>query len=284
MLTQNSLRFATLLMIATSLTLAGCGEKKGPVDPNALSGTLQLAGSSTVAPLAIEIGKRFEKKNPGVRVEVQTGGSSRGIADARTGKVDCGMSSRGLKDSEKEGVQSFTVAMDGVCFLTHSSNPVRELSREQLLGIYTGKITNWNQVGGNDAEITCINRADGRSELELVTKFFGIKPVDVTADLIAGENQQGIKMVASDKNAITYMSVGASEYEAKNGSPLTLLPLDGIAASVENVRNGTFPLSRPLIYITGLELSPLAQAFIDYSLSSDVHDLVEEFSYVPVAR
>ena len=91
-------------------------------------------------------------------------------------------------------------------------------------------------------------------------------------------------MVASDKNAITYMSVGASEYEAKNGTSIKLLPLDGIAASVETVRNGTFPLSRPLIYVTGAELSSLAQAFVDYSLSADVHDLVEEFSYVPVAR
>ena len=272
------LNFRTGLILAaitSTLFLAGCGEKRE---------TIQLAGSSTVAPLAIEIGKRFEAKNPNVRVEVQTGGSSRGIADARTGKVDCGMSSRGLKDSEKDGVQSFTIAMDGVCFIIHSENPVKTLTRDQLLGIYTGKITNWQQVGGDDAEITCINRAAGRSELELVTKFFGIEAGDIQADTVAGENQQGIKMVANDKNAITYMSVGASEYEAQNGTSIQLLPLDGVAASVETVRNGTFPLSRPLIYITALELNPLTQAFVDYSLSADVHDLVEEFSYVPVAR
>ena len=274
----------TLSAVVLSLALSGCGDEKAPNAEGGLSGTIQLAGSSTLAPLAIEIGKRFEKMHPGVRVEVQTGGSSRGIADARTGSVDCGMSSRNLKDSEKEGVKSWTVAMDGVCFLTHSSNPVSELTRDQLLGIYTGKITNWKEVGGNDSEITCINRADGRSELELVTKFFGIKPVDIDADLIAGENQQGIKMVASDENAITYMSVGASEYEANNGVSIRLLPLDAIAASVANVTNGTYPLSRPLLYITKSETTELVQAFIDYSMSKDVHDLVEEFSYVPVTH
>ena len=124
--------------------------------------------------------------------------------------------------------------MDGVCFLVHASNPVGELTREQLLGIYTGTITNWQQVGGRDVEITCINRADGRSELELVTKFLGIRPIDIVADLIAGENQQGIKMVATDENAITYMSVGASEYEVDQGLSIRMLPLDGVVASVAN--------------------------------------------------
>ena len=275
-----------LLALSTTLFLTGCGEEKGPaLNPDGspgLSGTVQLAGSSTLAPLAIEIGKRFEKAHPGVRVEVQTGGSSRGIADARKGAVNIGMSSRDMKDSEKAGLKQWTVAMDGVCFIIHKSNPVSELTSEQLLGIYKGEIKNWSEVGGNDAAIVCINRTAGRSELELVTKFFGITPADIKADLVAGENQQGIKIVATDKNAITYMSVGASEYEANAGTEIALLPLSGIEASVANVMNGTYPLSRPLLYITQTEITPLVQAFIDLSQSKDVHDLVEEFSYVPV--
>ncbi len=279
-----------LAMMLTSLTLlsassAGCGQ--GQANPAAanddrLSGSIQLAGSSTIAPLAIELAKRFEGLYPQARVDVQTGGSSRGIADARKGAVDLGMSSRALKDSEKEGLEQWEIAFDGVCFLVHRDNPVRELTREQLKGIYCGEITHWNQVGGNDAEIICINRADGRSELELVTKLWGIKPMDIEADLIAGENQQGIKMVATDPNAITYMSVGASEFEANAGTPIALLPLDGIAASVENVANGSFPLSRPLIFVTKPAVSKLAETFISFARSKDVHDLVEEFSYVPI--
>jgi phosphate transport system substrate-binding protein len=271
------------LLLATAL-LSGCtGGSAADGDGNQRQ-TIRLAGSSTLAPLAIEIGKRFEERNPGVRIEVQTGGSSRGIADARTGAVECGMSSRDLKDSEKEGVRAWTVAMDGVCFLVHAANPVRELSEEQLRGIYTGRITRWSEVGGRDAEIICINRADGRSELELVTKHFGIDPREIDADLIAGENQQGIKMVASDENAITYMSVGASEDEARNGTPIHRLPLRGVEASVATVAGGTYPLSRPLIYVTSDEVAELVSRFIEYSRSAEVDDLVKAFSYVPLPR
>ncbi len=285
---MRSLSLITCSLIAAlALALSGCGEEKSGLKTSGdsgsgFSGTLRLAGSSTLAPLAVEIGKRFEKAHPEVRVEVQTGGSSRGIADARKGSVEVGMSSRDMKESEKDGLKQWVVAMDGVCFLVHKSNPVKELTREQLVGIYMGKIKSWSEVGGHDAEIVCINRADGRSELELVTSFFGIKPVDIHADLVAGENQQGIKMVATDKNAITYMSVGASEYEANAGTEIALLPLDGIASSVANVTNGTYPLSRPLLYITVSEPTKMTQAFIDFSQSKDVHDLVEEFSYVPI--
>ena len=156
------------------------------------SGTrIQLSGSSTVGPLIDEIGKRYEKENPGVRVEVQTGGSSRGIADAANGLADIGMSSRALKESEKKGRQSWPIAMDGVCFIVHQSNSVGELSKSQLLSIIRGETKNWQDVGGQDQPIVFINRAAGRSELELVTKFFDVEPEELAADLIAGENQLG---------------------------------------------------------------------------------------------
>jgi len=272
---------------AVVVMMSGCGDPDGPPpgaadDASILTGKLVLTGSSTVAPLASQIGKRFEKRHPGVRIDVQTGGSSRGISDALTGLADIGMSSRGLKDSEKDGRLQHNVAFDGVAFVVHASNPVGTLSDQQLLDIYTGKIDNWQVLGGQDAAITVINRADGRSELELVTDYFAVESKDIIADVIAGENQQCVKLVAGDPNAIAYLSVGAAEFENQRGTPLRLLPLRGIDATTATVSDGTFPLSRPLIFVTKPQVSPLAQAYIDFAQSGAVHDLVKELSFVPI--
>ncbi len=110
---------------------------------------LVLTGSSTVAPLALEIGKRFEQRNPGVRVDVQTGGSTRGVNDARTGLADIGMASRALKSDEGD-LTSYRIAMDGIGIILHRDNPVHELSDGQIRAIYTGKITNWKSLCGTD--------------------------------------------------------------------------------------------------------------------------------------
>ena len=107
---------------------------------------LTLTGSSTVAPLALDLGKRFEKLNPGIRVDVQAGGSSRGLADARAGLADMGMVSRALKPEESD-LSSYVLALDGITIILHKSNPVKALSNEQIVAIYTGQISNWKTVG-----------------------------------------------------------------------------------------------------------------------------------------
>lgn len=264
-----------LLLLALPVFFASCRESDETV-------RLEATGSSTLAPLLSEIAKRYEASHPGVRIDIQTGGSSRGIADAASGIADLGMSSRALKQSEQEGRITHTVAMDGVALLVHSNNPVSELSDEQIIGIFKGEITNWNEVGGNDAPINCVNRANGRSELELFQMFFGLEAEQFQPDMISGENQHGIKTVAGDESAIIYMSIGASEYEAARGVPIKLLPLRGVEATVEKVASGEFPLSRPLILITAPEPSEPVREFLDYALSSEVHDLVRQQSYVPV--
>jgi phosphate transport system substrate-binding protein len=151
-----------------------------------------------------------------------------------------------------------------------------------LRAIYTGRIRNWKDVGGKDAPITVINRADGRSELELFGAYFGVRPEQIRADLIVGDNQQGIKTLAGNPDAIVYMSVGASEYDAARGVPIKLLPLDGVPASAETVAAGRFPMSRPLLLITSTDPSPAAQAFIAYAQSPAVHDLIRAQSFVPL--
>ncbi len=240
---------------------------------------LVLTGSSTVAPLVLEIGKRFEEKNPGIRVDVQSGGSSRGVADARSGKADIGMASRALVASEKD-LFAHTIALDGIALIVHSSNPVKTLTTEQVKSVYTGKVTNWKQLGGNDKAITVVNKAEGRSTLDLFLSHFKLQNSEIKASVVIGDNQQGIKTVAGNPNAIGYVSIGTAEYEESNSTPIRLLPMEGIAAKVEQVQSGSFPLSRPLNLITRTPPQGLAKRFIDFAQSAAVHDIIKDQYFV----
>lgn len=244
---------------------------------------LVLTGSSTIAPLALEIGKRFEKLNPGVRVDVQSGGSSRGIADARSGVADVGMASRALK-SEESDLLGHRIAMDGVGIILNQRNPLKSLTDEQVKAIYTGKIVNWKELGGENRKITVVNKAEGRSTLELFLHYFKLKNPDIRAHVVIGDNQQGIKTVAGNPGAIGYVSIGAAEYEEAHNTPIRLLPMDRIAATTENVRNGSFPLSRPLNLVTKGTPTGLVKRFIEFSQSKVINDLVDEQYFVPLAH
>ncbi|MEN8177593.1 MAG: phosphate ABC transporter substrate-binding protein [Pseudomonadota bacterium] len=242
---------------------------------------LVLTGSSTVAPLALEIGKRFERHHPGVRIDVQSGGSSRGVADTRAGLAGIGMVSRALKP-EEDDLTAHTIAMDGIGIILHRDNPVNSLSDEQIKAIYTGRVRNWRKLGGPDRTITVVHKAEGRSTLELFLHHFDLKNRQIKAQVIIGDNQQGIKTVAGNPDAIGYVSIGTAEYESTQGAPIRLLPMDGVAATVANLRNGRFPLSRPLNLVTrdGIT-SELAKRFIDFARSETIHDLLAAQFFVP---
>ncbi len=250
---------------------------------NQESKKLTLTGSSTVAPLVSEIAKKFEAENPEVRIDVQTGGSSRGLADAAQGLADIGMISRALKEAETDKFKSFAIAKDGIGIILESSNSVQSLSDRQIVDIYTGKINNWQEVGGTDAPITVVNKAEGRSTLELFLKYFELENSPIQADVIIGDNQQGIKTVAGNKNAIGYVSIGAAERDISAGVPLQLLSVGGIEASTKTVQNGSFPLSRPLTLVTKETPSGLTKEFIEFAQSEKVHDLVEAQNFVPIS-
>lgn len=252
----------------------------GLTGANASSQRLVLTGSSTVAPLAGEIARRFEIINPEVRIDVQTGGSARGIQDVRNGIADVGMVSRALKPDEND-LHAFTIALDGISIVLHANNPVIALTKQQIADIYTGKITNWKAVGGANARITVVNKAEGRSTLELFLHYFQLKNSEIKPHIVIGDNPQGIKTVTGNPHAIGYVSIGAAEYEAKRGAPIRLLALDGVEASVASVRNGDFPLSRPLNLVTSREPQGLVQSFIEFARTPQVHDLVEAHYFVP---
>ncbi len=240
---------------------------------------LTLTGSSTVAPLALEMAKRYEKNHPDARINVQTGGSSRGINDARVGLSDIGMVSRGLKDSEKD-LTPHVIALDGIGIIVHSSNTVTQLTRDQIVDIYTGNIKNWRLVGGDDVEITVVNKAEGRSTLELFLHFFKLKNSQIKPQVVIGDNQQGIKTVSGNPGAIGYVSIGTAEFEHNRGTAIKLLPMDGEQASVVGVASGDYPLSRPLNLVTKGELNGVTADFIKFVQSDAVSDLIENQFFV----
>ena len=270
-MTQNRRRFLAGLAAGATLPLHGLAADR-----------LVLTGSSTIAPLALEIAKRFEQRRPGVRVDVQSGGSSRGVADARKGLAQIGMVSRALNPNESDLV-AHTIAKDGVAVILHKSNTVKSLSDAQVKAIYTGQITDWQALGGPKGTITVVNKAEGRSTLELFLHHYGLKPGDIHAQVVIGENQQGIKTVAGNPLAIGYVSIGTAESEAALGTPIRPLAMNGVEASTAAVRDGRFPLSRPLNLVTFGPVSPLAREFIAFAQSSAVHDLVKDAFFVPLA-
>ncbi len=271
---RHSLLLVTGLLIA--VWTAGFSQSS-----EAEKGKLVITGSSTMAPLLLEIGKRFEATHPDTRIDVQTGGSSRGIADTINGLADIGMASRTLKAQEKH-LHGSVVARDGIGIILHTSNPIQELTNTQVKSIYIGEITNWQHVGGPYAPITVVNKAQGRSTLELFLEYFQLSNRDIHAHVVIGDNEQGIKTVVGNPNAIGYVSIGTAQYDASHGLPIRLLPLHQVPASLETVRTGDFPLSRPLTLVTKSQPTGLIKTFIEFAQSPQVHDLIFKQYFVPL--
>ncbi|WP_198019587.1 phosphate ABC transporter substrate-binding protein [Pseudogulbenkiania sp. MAI-1] len=272
------------LSIAVFLCIGAAGAETGPTPmstaPAALSGRLLLTGSSTMAPLMMDIGKRFQSLHHGVQVEVQTGGSGRGISDAREGKADIGMASRALSDKEAD-LYGVPIARDGICLIVHRDNLVRSLSNRQIVGIFTGRITRWDKLGGRNQPITVLNPKPSYSSAELFSQYFNLKYEDIKASRQTGDNAVRIAEIANDPNGISYTSVGEAERKMQAGVPIRLLALDGVPATSKNIRNGNFPISRPLTLVTKTTPSGLTRTFIEFALSPQVTDLVQANDFVP---
>lgn len=276
---------ATAILTATAVFAAGFSMTTAPPADTSggRSGKLIVTGSSTIAPLALEIAKRFESLHPGTRIDIQTGGSGRGISDTRAGLCDIGLVSRALKPGEND-LHPHTIAHDGIGLIVHRDNPVASLTAAQVTAIYTGHITRWNDLTTRDAPITVVHKAGGRSTLELFLKHHRLNNTAVRPHVVIGDNQQGIKTVAGNPDAIGYVSIGTAEYSVEHGVAIKLLPMSGIAATTANVRAGAFPLSRPLNLITRHPARGLAKRFIEFAQSEQVHDLVTEQYFVPATR
>lgn len=271
-----------VLSVAIACAASSCGRAMGAhvADADALAGKLVVTGSSTVAPVVAEIAIAFEALHPGVRVDVQSGGSGRGIADTRSGVADIGMVSRDLVPDESD-LTSRPIARDGVVVITHADNPVRMLSRDQVVGIFTGAITNWAEVGGSADPITVVHKAAGRATRQVFLNYFEIDERSAKADVVIGENEHGIKTVAGNDRAIGYVSIGTALADAEAGLPIRLLDVAGVAPDPERVADGEFPISRPLMLLTGSESSQLALAFIEFACSDQAAPIIRAQHFIP---
>lgn len=280
---QNFVRLRALQMavgasaIALSMAISGCGKR---AEHEALK--ITIVGSSTIAPLMSEIGKAYEKKNPGVRIDVQAGGTSRGVLDVRQGTAQIGMVSRELKADEKSDLHRALIAKDGLAMIVHKSNPVAALTKEQVIGIYSGKLTNWKEVGGPDLPISVVSKAEGRSTLEIFSQYFGLSYKDIKAHVVIGDNQQGIQTVSGAPAGIGYVSIGTAEYEAGHGSAIRLVPLDGRIPSTAAVAKGDYPLSRELNLVFKTENESKLDGLLKFAQSAEAAELTTKQYFVPI--
>lgn len=238
-----------------------------------------VTGSSTIAPIVEEVSRAYEKEYPGVLIDVQTGGSTRGVVDVRNLVSDIGMVSRALKSDEAD-IIGHKIGLDGIGIIVHRSNQLKEISSKQLLEVYTGKITNWKELGGDDAKIVIVNKAEGRSTLELFCHFLKIKNSDIKSHIVIGDNEQGVKTVLAQKYSIGYVSIGTAEVSVQDGLALKLLKLDGVEASTITVKNGSYPLSRELNLVTVKSPNNAVLKIIEYVKNKK--DIISGLGFVPL--
>ena len=265
--------------------MAGCSREAAPAETGSPKSVerVMVVGASTIAPLISEMGKAYEKGHPDIRIEVQAGGSSRGILDVRNGVAKLGMVSRELKPDERD-LQSVLIARDGVGIILHKTNPVAHLSKSQVVGIYTGKLTNWKQLGGEDLPITVVSKAEGRSTLEIFSNYFGVPYKEISAHVIIGDNQQGIQTVAGSPAAIGYVSIGSAEYEAQQGAAIRLVQLEDQVPTTAAVASGQYAISRELNLVFKPPLSGRLRDFVEFTQSEAVAELVTKQYFVPLTQ
>jgi phosphate transport system substrate-binding protein len=260
-----------LLLLAPALAGAQSSNEARP---------LVLTGSSTIYPLMLEIGRRFERLNPGVNIDVTSGGSGKGISDLRGGISDIAMVSRQLADNERD-LFAFALCRDGAAIVVHRSNPLKGLSSRQLSDVLTGKISDWKQLGVRPGPLKLAWRKEGQAIPELVMTHLKLKPEQIRSQATIFENEDAIAFVAKDRNAITLVALGVAEQSVKSGAAVKLLAYGGIPASTRSVRDHTYLLSRPLSLVTRTPPTGLQKRLIDYASSAAVTDLMEKHGFVP---
>ena len=283
---HRNLTFA-LLVAVFGLIVTGCERVRstvesgsGPPDTTVPAGTLHLTGSSTMTPLMSDITQRFHALHPQVLFVMETGGSSRGISDVRSGTADIGMASRVLTAEEK-GVAGYPVARDDVAVMVHKDNPVKTLSQSDVVAIFTGQSQNWKAFTGQDIPITVIARDQLRGLTGVFLDHFKLRYADIKAQKVVGDNIFAFDAVRGNVAAITLISVVAAEEATAAGIPVKLIALDGIVANNRSILTGNYPLTRPLTLVTTEAPTLVVQRFIEFALSSQVTDLIQKQGFIP---
>lgn len=213
---------------------------------------LVITGSSTILPIVKRVAAEFTATT-GIKCKIGGGGSDHGAQSAAQGKANIGMVSRSLHEDEARTLVATTVALDAVAVYVHERNPVTGLTRDQVAGIYSGRLTQWGQIdpASGDSRIYPVGKWHGRSTRELFDGFFGLRGKEYPTGMhMIGANVASILYVSLDPFAIGYVSVGSLAHAAKLGAPVKILPLDGVAPSDDNILAGRYPYVRPLNLVT----------------------------------
>lgn len=273
--------------VLAAVMLAGCGssssiaaaETSAAAADADLSGTVSTDGSTSMEKVIGALSEAFQEKYPNVTVTYNPTGSGSGITAVTEGNCDIGLASRNLKDEEKNGLTSTTVAIDGIAMIVNTANEVSDLSLDQIAKIYTGEITNWKDVGGADQEIVVIGREAGSGTRD------GFESITGTSDKCQMDQELTstgavIQAVGANEAAIGYASLAAVDDTIKT------LTVEGVAPSEETVLDGTYKIQRNFNMITNdsKELSPAAQAFLDFATSLEAASLIEAAGAVPVSK
>ncbi len=268
---------ALMLTLMLTLSLAACGSDSNSNTDNsdnndsaAVTGTVSTDGSTSMEKVIGALGESFMAANEGVEFTYNPTGSGAGITAAQEGRCDIGLSSRALKDEEKAGGLKETVlAYDGIAIIVNPENPVNDLTLDQSAKLYTGEITNWKDVGGNDAEVVLIGREAASGTRDGFESITGTKDkcqyrqeLTSTGDVITA--------VSQNPDAIGYASLASIKDSVK------ALNVDGVTPSEATVKDGSYKVQRPFVLVTveGKELTPVAQKFFDYITSPDAAAII----------
>ena len=237
---------------------------------------IQIAGSTSVQPVAEALAEKFQETHPNVKINVQGGGSSLGISSVSQGITEIGTSSRDLTPQEKQGLTEYEIGKEGIVIAVNNNNNVTSLSTDQVRGIFNGAITNWKQVGGSDTPIHVVTREEGsgtRSSFEsLIMNGTKIRP-----DAVVQSSTESVKQVVKqDPGAIGFVSL------AHMSSDVTALKIDGVSPSMQTVANGSYKLQSAFLFVVKGEPEGIVKEFIDFTLSPEGQAIVKGQNIVPV--
>lgn len=260
---------------AASSTSAAAGSTASSTA--ALSGNVATGGSTSMKNVIAALTEGFAEVEPGVTVSYDPTGSGAGITGATDKTLDIGLSSRALKDDEKADVDGTTIALDGIAIIVNNASKVGDLTVDQLKQMFTGEITNWSEVGGDDGEIVLIGREAGSGTRDGFESIVDVKDSCKYAQELTATGAV-ISAVEANPLAIGYASLSAV------GDTVKMVTVGGVECSEETVKDGSYEVQRPFVFVTNKSatLSEQAQAFFDFATSADAADLIRTAGAVPV--
>ena len=243
----------------------------------ALSGNIATGGSTSMKNVIAALTEGFAEVEPDVTVSYDPTGSGAGITGATDKTLDIGLSSRALKDDEKADVDGTTIALDGIAIIVNNASKVEDLTVDQLKQMFTGEITNWSEVGGDDGEIVLIGREAGSGTRDGFESIVEVKDSFKYAQELTATGAV-ISAVEANPLAIGYASLSAV------GDTVKMVTVGGVECSEETVKDGSYEVQRPFVFVTNksVTLSEQAQAFFDFATSADAADLIRTAGAVPV--